>query len=424
MRASFLLPFALLAAPLFAQTPTADTPVPAASALKTPSGATATNAGTTPLPTVGYKDNGGGFYLQSADESIRIGMMGYIQAVQRNYASKAYDKYRTDYPLDFTVKRARVAFMATFEKMYDMYFEFDGAPIPAASGPTAAAPNAPTEVTSAFGVVEAKFVAHLLEDRVRFTIGKFIMPFSAENGRSARAYDTVERYMVENAMFALPAIDSQYGTMLSGKEFDKSFEWYLSVLNGNARTSRNTEDDNGSKEVAARIVYNVSNVSLGLGYDTNQNANAQSLKLTDLTGTLYNSAKITGRRQGWSPDFYWKMGDFSFRTEYMTMMWKDSDVRLFGGFVQMAYFLVGDDKGGFQPLARWEQANLKSSKSLTVKGADELQSLTLGWQWFLNGNVRNQFNFISTRGNEVVVNTAYDKHKTLYSILNEFQIKF
>jgi phosphate-selective porin len=366
-----------------------------------------------------YKAGGGGIFWTSPDENIKIQLQGFAQAVQKFYISDFYRKQRPDYPVAFSVRRARLSFGATFFKDHTLYVEYDGAPTT----------NATPGSESGFGMVEAHTTHRLLEDYLVLRMGKFILPFSAENYRSSRSSDTVERFMVVSSLFSLPALDSQYGVMAMGKALNNnSLAWYLAAVNGNAKASANTAETNNDKEYTVRINYDLYNdtaaqrqLTVGAAYD-NANELPQTLKLSDHVGGEYNRVAVRGARNGYDADILFVHGPLSVRAEYLHARWNNAPgtPSIYGGMLQTGYFLNGSDKGGFQLLVRGESARLGGP--ITTSKANQLSAATVGWQWFLNANVRHQFNVIATSpcGGAGV----YADNKTGFAALSQMQIKF
>src|SRR5262245_43074342 len=152
-----------------------------------------------PVGLAGFNKGGGGVFLKGEEYNFRL--LGYAQAVGSVFDSR-FD--RADENGDFSIRRARIDFAADFYDDYSIFVEFDGGPTNAQTG------------QSDFGLVEARINWKIVEDDVQLRAGKFISPFSQENFRSSRDIDTVERYMALNSIFALPALDAQFGAMLYG----------------------------------------------------------------------------------------------------------------------------------------------------------------------------------------------------------------
>jgi phosphate-selective porin len=369
-----------------------------------------------------YKNGGGGIWLQSPDENMQIGFLGYAQATQKVLISEPYRDRNTDYPLAFGVRRARFDTFATVNKMHTLFIEMDGAPTSSTKAGSEAG----------FALIEAHTTHKLLGDALSVRFGKFVIPFSSENARSSRAFDVVERHMVVNSFFSLPALDTQYGAMAMGKALDKNaFSWVLSAANGNGKGSSNIPENNTSKEITAHAYFDIYNnpaeheqFTLGAAYD-NDLESAQTMTLNDLAGGTYNSVAVSGVRSSAEADIYLVKGPFSMRGEYIDAEWNGSagQPSIDGGFLQFAYFVTGSESdGGFQPLLRYEYAHLSGS-NIKNPSADKLQAVIAGYQWFITSNVRHQFNLISTSPSGGAPG-VYDGAQTSYAALSEFQVKF
>ncbi len=342
----------------------------------------------------GLHPDGGGFFLRSPDEKIQLKLLGYVQA-QGTLTDGASDASFGHG--DFRVRRARIDLLANFSDEYDLFLEFDGA----ATGGTA--------------LRIARINAKLSDDALQFSAGKFITPFSTANNVSSRNLDTIERYIALNSMFSLPALDTQIGAMLwgtvpagrsrnageAGETFQPSFTYHFGVWNGNnsggAETmdgvGGNARDANGAKEVQLKLRYQPAPaLEFGLGFDYNDAA-TKELRLASLSGVPYIVVDVPGLRYGASADFLWTPGRFSLRGEALHFEFDDAGTRLSGGFLQAAAFITGDHSGGVQPLVRVEHAALEGGALSGIEG-NAITAFTAGVNWFLNGNLRFQVNYI------------------------------
>jgi hypothetical protein len=367
----------------------------------------------------GYHDGGGGFFLRSPDGAIQFRQLGYVQFV----GSVFHDDFeRADAPGDFSIRRARVDWLADFHDRYQIFVELDGGPgsVPGSSD---------------FALVEAKLTVDVdPAGRLQVVGGKFVSPFSTENLLSSRSLDTVERYIALNSAFLLPALDVQYGLMLRGYAADRRLEVMAGVFNGNGRANDNLSDDNGDKEVQVKLNYRTAAAAaggpgalkLGLGFDYSREE-AQSLELRGLSFTPWVAVPVGGTRRGVTADFAWSRGPLSFRGEGLWFDFDDAGAELAGGFVQGARFLHGDAAGGLQALVRLETASL-DSPLLGGRTGDRIDAVTLGLNWFAGGNFRLQLDAVGER---------YDGFSTLAPgaggvegdgwkpyLLSELQIKF
>lgn len=356
----------------------------------------------------GFNPAGGGFFIKGDDYQFRL--LGYVQAV-----GTAVDGSfnRADEPGDFSVRRARIDFLADFYEKFQILVEFDGGP---GTTPTAA---------SDFALVEARLNWQVVDDDVQLRFGKFTTPLSTENYRSSRSIDTVERYMALNSLFLLPAVDVQYGVMVHGLLGEENrFGYFLGGFNGNGRANDNFSDDNGAKEVQAKFTYQFTpDLTAGLGLDYSREER-QALALADLAFNRYVAVDIEGDRYGIGADVYWKSGPWSFRAEGLAFRFdtpSGEDAGLYGGFLQPGYFITGDENRGVQLLLRPEFAKVDGD---TGGDGDTIYSLTFGVNWFVNPNVRVQLNPVLTYFDGPSSLQGFDDSRLTPLLLTEVQFKF
>jgi phosphate-selective porin len=353
--------------------------------------------------TAGYNAGGGGFYVQNGDRSVDIRVLGYVQSLATVFDRSALPvKFTT---LDFNVRRARLDFLATFLHDYTLFLELDAAPV------------------ARTAMVEAYINAKLSADVLQVRAGKFIVPFSTENLRSSRAYDEVERYLALNSMFVLPGLDTQYGLMFWGTSGGATpVTYWLGVFNGNGSANANTRENNIAKEVVAKVRFKPSAAwEFSAAFD-NTTESGQRLKLTDYSFTDYLAVDVTGPRTGYNADVFYESGPFSFRAEGLVMSFADVHYQLRGGFLQPAFFLTGDARQGFQPLFRFDYADIHGTGGA---GTASLRTYMLGFQWFMNPNLRLQFNYGLTAAGGAGNQPAYAKNSELrHILLTELQLKF
>ena len=364
---------------------------------------------------VGYREGGGGFYVRSPDGDFQFRQLGYVQFVGSLFND---DFERPDSPGDFSIRRARVDWLADFYDRYQIFVEFDGGPgsVPGSSD---------------FALVEAKLTADLnAEGTLQFVGGKFVSPFSTEDLLSSRSQDTIERYMALNSLFLLPATDVQFGAMLRGYALDRRLEVMAGVFNGNGRANDNLSDDNGDKELQLKLNYRLAAdpgaLKLGLGFDHSNEA-AQSLQLRGLTFTPWVAVPVVGTRRGITADFQVARGPLSFRGEGLYFDFEDADAELAGGFVQGARFLWGDSMDGLQALVRVETAAI-DSPLLSGEEGDRLDAVTLGLNWFWGGSFRLQTHAIGEHYNGLSTlpagSTRVEGDGWKPYLLSQLQIKF
>lgn len=358
---------------------------------------------------VGYNEGGGGFFVREGDNQLRV--LGYVQ---NNLTVFDRALNRSDENGDFFIRRARLDFLANLGEDVELLVELDG-------GAGTATPGA-----SDFALVEARSNIKLLDDDLQLRAGKFTTQFSTENARSSRSIDTIERYMALNSLFLLPAVDVQFGAMLHGYLGENNNWWYSAgVYNGNGRANDNLSDDNGDKEIQAKLTYFSDDkdfsASIALDHSTEER---QNLQLADLGFNSYVSVPIEGERRGIGGDVYIKEGSWSFRSEAMAFEFdgvNEDDVGLYGGFIQPSYFLYGDHSKGLELLWRGDVAHLDAD---TGNNGNTIYASTAGLNWFINPNTRLQVNGILTHFDGPSAIRGFDDERTVPMLQTELQLKF
>ena len=348
------------------------------------------------------KPNGGGISMTSPDEQLQFRLLGYAQALGTLTNDDFVNSFETG---DVRIRRARVDWLTTFQKKYELFIEYDGVP-------------------QTGNLVEARLNWQLRGDDLQVRAGKFVVPFSEEGWRSSRNYDTVERFIVINSMYGLPSLDTQFGAMMHGQVLaDNKLTYYVGFWNGNASASDNARDSNGDKEVQAKIIYKFTpsfRAGLGLDHDVQE---AQTLRLNSLTGTRFASIDIRGERRGIDADLFYEKKAVSLRAEVMQFDFSDRDADFGGGFLQFAYFIRGDYNAGFQPIVRIETARLQDNRAAGESANSRINAITAGFNWYLSNNVRFQVNAIAEDFNRSAgQNVQGDGMKS--SLLTELQFRF
>lgn len=364
---------------------------------------------------VGLERGGGGLFVRGSDFDIRL--MGYIQPTGALFP-RSLD--RPDAPGAFSVRRARLDLLAEFQDDYALFVELDGAP----EGRTA--------------LVEAWANWRLRGDGLQIRAGKFIGRFSAENTRSSRDLDTVERFMALNSMFLLPALDTQTGAMVHGEGLLGDRVGYsLGVYNGNGSANVNVPENNAAKEVQAKV-----EVALRPGLQTAVALDwtrelEQTLELVDLGFNTYAAVPVKGRRIGAGGDISWERGDTSLRAELLGFRFRTpgaprsgpdgeeprdvgGNATFHGGFVQSARFLRGGPRRGLQILARGEWVRLDAPAAADT---DSLHGITLGLNGFPDANARVQVNGVLTRSNGPSEHQGFETGRWMPMLLAQLQFK-
>lgn len=361
-------------------------------------------------PNVGVTPKGGGLFIKSDDGRAVIRLMGYAQPTFIATAESNKQAYKVP---SFFVRRARADFKAEYDSLYTLFFEYDGGP---------AAGNS---------LVEGYAQAALVKDYLNFRLGKYIQPFSAENVRSSRALETVERFQALNALIGLPAFDAKIGAMLFGTvDAAKQIKYFVSVNNGNgtAATGGDVRDNNSDKDMIARLEYSpgkMLRVGVAGDYDKEK---AQTLSVKSYSGAVFDSLHVYGARVGLDVDLHSQLNALGLEAEWIWANFADTGASLNGGYVQAGYWVKGSEAdGGIEPLLRLEYTHV-SADHPPVPEADgaTLMSATLGVNWWMNGWTRWQVNLIEETTKKKG-NGAYalaDDGRFLPTLFAQFQIKF
>ncbi|MGH7884909.1 MAG: porin [Thermodesulfobacteriota bacterium] len=358
----------------------------------------------------GFNPGGGGFFLKGDNYNFRV--LGYVQALASVFEN---DLERTDGNGDFSIRRARIDFLADFYERFQILVEFDGGP-----GTTATS-------DSDFGLIEARLNTKILGDAIQLRAGKFTTPFSQENFRTSRSIDTVERYLALNSLFLVPALDVQFGALLHGKVLqNKNLGYFLGVFNGNGIANANLSDNNNSKELQAKLTYSpLKDLDFGFAFDYSREED-QTLSIVDIGFNSYVSVPISGDRIGFGGDVFWQNGPYSFRAEGLIFRFDSPDEGSFGaglagGFLQPAYFIYGNESKGLQFLLRGEVSYLDAD---TGNDGDTIWAVTPGISWFINPNVRLQVNPTIHYFNGPSTIRGFSDSQFVTILLTELQFKF
>jgi len=361
--------------------------------------------------TAGINPQGGGVYVKSPDGRSLFRLYGYAQPT---FTYTDPDNGLSFERTDFRVRRARLDFAADYDERYKLFVELDGAP------------------SDGTALVEAFVQAAYVKDRHYLRFGKFITPFSAENLRSSRALDTVERYLALNAAFSLPALDVQLGPMLWGYlDSGKKVGYFVGAWNGNSSAGAavvngqrgNARDNNGAKEVQARLNVKWSDaLTTGAAFDSDREED-QTLTLASYSGGRFIALPVAGSRRGYDLDAHWKRGPLSLDSEWLGFDFRDRDAKLDGGYLQAACWARGSETGGVQPLLRAELARLSGGALEGIDGR-RIVAVTAGANVWFNGWTRWQINVIGEhfdgRGNgSFQAGSGWRP-----TVLNQLQIKF
>lgn len=235
----------------------------------------------------------------------------------------------------------------------------------------------------------------------------------------------IERYMALNSLFLLPALDVQFGAI---QEQPLGEEWtlYAGLFNENGRAADNLSDNNGDKEVQLKVRHDYSeNFTWSLSLDCS-NEESPLLNLEGYSFTNYDSVPVEGTRRFNGGSFDYTSGPVSLRGEGLYADFADAGAHLVGGYLQPAYFQYGDRTGGLQYLLRADVASIGHDER-TLSGGT-IRALTVGVNWYVNGNLRLKLNAVGEDydgpGNNTTPTTGVQGEGLKPYLLTELQLKF
>ncbi len=361
-------------------------------------------------------------YIKSADGQHQIKINGRLHFDFRAYeeGSRNLDgnrsnlsPNRSDLVTNFRVRRARIGIDATFFKYLDFKVEGDFGE-----------QGTPFILTD--GYVELKYFPE-----ARFRGGQFKVPFSFEELTSSRFIDFVERSVVNNLV---PARD--VGVMLHGRLLGGLLEYYGGYFNG---TGQNTFENNDSKDFAGRLLvrpfqfagipalskFHVAGHATFGDQDVNPAPSpppANSLQgRTDGRFVFFPRVASRGDRLRYGFEAVYALGPFGLYGEYIRTEQERNlnpdnsnigDLEGEGWYVAGTFFVTGEEKnhgkapkvkpmnprtgdwGALELAARYAQLDFSSKGPLPSPGANAVDALTVGFNWYLSPNVRMMFNFV------------------------------
>jgi phosphate-selective porin OprO/OprP len=360
-----------------------------------------------------------GFYVQSPDQRFVFRITGQIQA---DYKSFIDDHDTTDIDT-FLIRRARLGLEAV---LYD-YYEFRLLPDFG---------QGKLILQDAYGNIH-------YWDAFQVQAGKFKQPFSYEQLIQDRYVPTLERSLIDQLV---PARDE--GVMVHGQHlFGGFFDYAMAISNGEINGD---QDQNNNKDFNARVevrpfastadAFFLHYFELGMsGGFGSQNQPVQPSTLTTPLGvkwfTFNPTVQAYGERTRWSPEATYFYGPVGFAWQYFHMdqemiasptgpaYRRRVPVTASGYYILATCLLTGEKRSGYSeaidpvrpfdlrhPIANPGAIEVVERVSLLHLGGDvfdkgvaqlanpansagEAIESTFGFNWYLNRQVRVQFNW-------------------------------
>jgi len=393
-----------------------------------------------------------GFFIESKDKDFSLRFTGQVQEDYREFLNT---KDRTDIDT-FLLRRARFGLEATLAKYYEFRFLPDFG-----QGTT---------------IVQDAYMNIHYWNAFQLETGRFKQPISYEQLIQDRYVPTLERSIIDQLV---PARD--LGAMVHGEDvFDNRLDYAVSASNG--EINGNSTDLNNHKDVDGRIAIRplnspdvspwLSGIQVGVsgGFGIEQEAmNPATLKMPDTVPFMnFNSTvRADGLRTRLSPEVAYFSGPVGFYAQYYD---EHQDIRAsatgagykhlidvpFTGYVFLGtLFLTGETRTTYSqqifpvhnfdprcPIScpgAWELVGRVSSLNVgdvfepgaaqlvnPAKNSNEATEFTVGFNWYLNGWVRMQFNYEHDMfGQPVALGTAsVNDLKSQDSLFTRFQVIF
>jgi phosphate-selective porin OprO and OprP len=403
-------------------------------------------------PFAGWRTNG--IFIESEDKEFLFRITGQIQADYREFL-RTKDRNDID---TFLIRRARFGLEATVLK----YFDFRLLP----------------DFGNGATIEQDAYMNVHYWSSFQFEIGRFKQPISYEQLIQDRYVPTLERSIIDQLT---PQRD--IGAMIHGEDIFKGrFDYAVSISNG--EINGNTTDTNNHKDVDGRVAIRPFNdpdgwewaryfgigVSGGFGIEQ-EPMSPSSLKTPDTVTffTFSSTARADGLRTRLCPELDYYYGPFGFLAEYYD---QHQDIRAsatgagahfledvpFRGYMFLStLFLTGETRTtyseqifpihNFNPCSpcscpgAWELvarvSHLDVGDNVFSPGAAALANpatnanvateYTLGFNWYLNGFFRMQFNYEHDMFNRSVLlgpSVANNELRSQDSLFTRFQIIF
>jgi phosphate-selective porin OprO/OprP len=370
-----------------------------------------------------------GFFLRSKDRLFNLRLTGQIQGDYRAFLD---DRDYTDEDT-FLIRRARLGIEAEVGK----YYEFRLLP----DFSTAQAPNLPGQTR----IQDAYMNVHYW-DCFQIEVGKFKQPFSYEQLIQDRFVPTMERSLIDQFVPQRDEGVMVHGYKLLGGRFDYAFAVSNGEINGDF-------DTNKQKDVNGRLVLRpflgsawLCGLQLGISAGTGVEAEPilpNPLRMSDTVPwlTFNSTTRANGLRDRYCPEITYFHGPLGLLAEYYHEEQRmspvffgpgsqyDLNVPITGFYLLGTYLVTGEERttysmaikpcrpfdpchpcegpGAWELVAGLSRVNLGEevfealpvSETKVIRLADPkkwtrgVTETTFGFNWYLTGWVRMQFNW-------------------------------
>lgn len=349
-------------------------------------------------PRLGYKK---GFYFETADKNFLMKMTGRIQ-MRYGYTDRdnANNEGKQD-DSSFRLRRARLKWNGHAYKYFKYKIEL-------------ALKSQGTKSTSSTDKDKAKAVelidwwaSYNKYPALSIQFGQWKVPFNRQRVVSSSKQQMIDRSLAQDEF----TMDRQVGAMVHGKLFDKKFEYYAGIFNGNGRNEK--ENDNNEHLYIARVSWNpfgaygkgIGEMESDLAWSEKPKAHISAAiaydGAVDEKMTLRTLGTVTAKeveRTSLVAEYGLKYRGFSTNAEFYWRKFDNIEQKgIFGApgrkiidrgfFVQGGYFLIPKK---LEVAGRYSYIDFDDNRN-----ENALRETTAGVNWFFNGhNKKVQFNFV------------------------------
>lgn len=384
----------------------------------------------------------GGLAVSSPDKRYSLRMRAYAQIDNRSFL----DNSNTSNVDQFLIRTARPIIEATFDKDFSARLMFDFA-------------NNQSRLLDAYAEYKP-------DTAIGVRLGKFKVPLGIERWQSEQEIEFTERGLTTNLV---PSRD--LGAMAFGDILPQQLEYHLSYTNGTADLGDSSGDNDNGKELTARLFAHpfrnadaawLQGLGAGVAASTgNRNGTSSSTNLTDGYRTPGQARFFTwtpsgttpyaaGDQQRLNPQGYYFYGPLGAMAEYVVSKQDikkgtvQQSIRSNGYMASLTYILTGEKASfdGVKPdndfapnrnqWGAWEVAGRISSLWIEdaafptfadpATSARAAREKTVGLNWYLNRNLKLNFNYSQTEFDGGAANNTDRETEKVF--LTRAQVRF
>ncbi len=358
---------------------------------------------------IGYKK---GFYFQTADGRFNMKMTGRLQM---RYGYENRDATGDD-DSSYRLRRARLKWDGYAYDHFKYKIE-----LALKSTGTKSTDSADRDRAKAVELIDW-WAEYMKYNYAKIRFGQWKVPFNRQRVVSSSKLQMIDRSLAQEEF----TMNRQIGAQISGKVFNKQFEYYLGMFNGNNRNESKNGDTRhmyigrlswcnpggygkGIGEQEADVAWSekpLYHVSAAISFD-----DSSDLKFTLRDGSSVSQdhvdrTHVVGeyglKYKGFSTsaEFYWSKAH-NIGTE---------DIANKGFFVQGGYFIIPHR---FEVAGRYSYVNFDDQLE-----DDSLREVALGLNWYFEGHHNNklQFNYINVEEGKPVKDVNDKFYRLQYQI--------